>query len=231
MMAAVVDAKVASTRVLRFDAVQRVAHWANATLFFALIATGIPLYFGSFFGVQLQRHTVQEIHLWCGLALPLPLLISLLGPWGRAMRNDLRRFNYWTREEMRWLRTLGRSPLAEDKFNPGQKMNGIFTAAAIFVMLATGSMLQWFRFFSPSLRAGATFVHDLGAFLVVAIIVGHIFMALTHVGSLKSIFSGYVTRQWATEHAPEWLASNPPAETSQGDGTARNPRELGRLRR
>jgi formate dehydrogenase subunit gamma len=84
-------------------------------------------------------------------------------------------------------------------------MNTIFVGAAIFIMLVTGSMLQWFRFFPPSLRTGATFVHDIGTFAVVAVIAGHIFMALTHVDSLKSIFNGYVTRKWASEHAPAWL--------------------------
>jgi formate dehydrogenase subunit gamma len=207
-MTTLVDAKEATRRVLRFDVVQRAAHWGNALLFFTLIATAIPLYFGSFFGVVLERHTVEQIHLWSGLALPLPLLISLIGPWGRRMRADVRRFNYWTRDEIRWLRTFGRSSLDEDKFNPGQKLNAIFVAAAIVVMLVTGSMLQWFRFFSPSLRTGATFVHDVGAFVIVLVIVGHIFMALTHVDSLKSIFNGYVTRKWADEHSPNWTGDD-----------------------
>ena len=205
MMTTLIDVKDATKRVLRFDAVQRTAHWANALVFFALIATAIPLYFGSFFGVQVQRHTMAEIHLWCGLSLPLPILISLAGPWGRQMRADLRRVSYWTHDEIKWLRSFGRSPLDEDKFNPGQKMNTIFVGAAILVMLVTGSMLQWFRFFAPSLRTGATFVHDIGTFAVVAVIVGHIFMALTHADSLKSMFDGYVTRKWASEHAPAWL--------------------------
>jgi len=31
------------------------------------------------------------------------------------------------------------------QFNPGQKLNAAFTGAAIVVMLATGSVMQWFR--------------------------------------------------------------------------------------
>jgi formate dehydrogenase subunit gamma len=192
-------------RMLRFDRVQRSAHWANALLFGVLMATAIPLYFGSFFGVVLARHVVAEIHLWTGLALPIPIIISLLGSWGVQMRRDVRRINLWTREEMRWMKTLGETPLVADKFNPGQKLNSIFTAASIVIMLATGSMLQWFRFFPVPWRQGATFVHDAFAFAIFLVVIGHIVMALTHRDSLRSIFTGWVSEGWAARHAGAWL--------------------------
>jgi len=62
------QAPAKSLRVLRFDRVQRGAHWANALLFFSLMFTAIPLYFGSFFGVVFPRHLIEMIHLWSGLA-------------------------------------------------------------------------------------------------------------------------------------------------------------------
>ncbi len=192
-------------RMLRFDRVQRSAHWSNALLFGVLMATAIPLYFGSFFGVVLARHVVAEIHLWTGLALPIPIIISLLGSWGVQMRRDVRRINLWTREEMRWMKTLGETPLVADKFNPGQKLNSIFTAASIVIMLATGSMLQWFRFFPVPWRQGATFVHDAFAFAIFLVVIGHIVMALTHRDSLRSIFTGWVSEGWAARHAGAWL--------------------------
>jgi formate dehydrogenase subunit gamma len=201
-------------RVMRFDRVQRAAHWANAALFGALMFTAIPLYFGSFFGVVLPRHLIEQIHLWCGLALPIPIIVSLLGPWGRGMRRDVRRVNAWTRQEIRWLQTRGRSPLEADKFNPGQKLNAIFIGAVILIMLVTGSMLQWFRFFSVSLRQGATFVHDAFAFAIFAVVIGHIIMAITHRDALRSIFKGWVSEQWAAVHASRWLT-----ETRDGDGS------------
>ncbi len=198
-------AALATLKILRFDRIQRAAHWVNAVLFAVLIATAIPLYFGSFFGLVLERHTVQQVHLWTGIALPVPLLVSLLGPWGRQMRRDIHRFNYWSRDEVAWLRSLGKTTLSADKFNPGQKLNAVFIGASILVMLVTGAILQWFRFFSISQREGATFVHDSFAFLVVVVIVGHIYMALTHRGSLRSMIDGTVTGRWATQHAPAWL--------------------------
>ena len=149
-----------AARLLRFDRVQRSAHWANAALFGALMFTAIPLYFGSFFGVVLPRHLIEQIHLWCGLALPLPIIVSLLGPWGRSMRRDVKRINDWTREEIRWLRSLGSHAPRGGQVQSGSKTQRHLHRRVILVMLVTGSMLQWFRFFSVSLRQGATFVHD-----------------------------------------------------------------------
>jgi formate dehydrogenase subunit gamma len=201
----ITDAPRQTVKILRFDEVQRTAHWANAALFGSLMFTAIPLYFGSFFGVVFPRHLIEQIHLWSGLALPLPVIISMLGPWGRQMRRDVRRFNYWTRSEIRWLQSLGRTPLEADKFNPGQKLNALFIGAMIFVMLATGSMLQWFRFFPVPWRQGATFVHDAFAFFIFAVVFGHIYMAVTHRDSLRSIFKGWVSEKWAATHAAGWL--------------------------
>lgn len=191
--------------LVRFDRVQRAAHWANAALFGVLMFTAIPLYFGSFFGVVFPRHVIQEIHLWAGLALPVPVAVSLAGPWGRRMREDVRRASVWTRDEVRWLRTLGRAQVAADKFNPGQKANVIFTGAAIVVLFATGYILQWFRFFPVSWRTGATVTHDAFAFAVFAAVAGHVLAALSHPASLRSMLTGSVEERWAARHAPRWL--------------------------
>jgi formate dehydrogenase subunit gamma len=195
----------APVRILRFDRVQRAAHWANAILFGILMVTALFLYFGSIGGFVVQRHLAAQIHLWAGLSLPVPLIVSMLGPWGARMRRDVRRINLWTRDEIRWLRTLGRTSLVADKFNPGQKLNAIFIGATIVVMLATGSVMQWFGHFPVSWRTGATFVHDVVAFAVFVVVFGHIAFALTHRDALRSIFKGWVTESWAARHAAGWL--------------------------
>jgi formate dehydrogenase subunit gamma len=201
------EAPPALTRIIRFDRVQRAAHWANALLFGILMLTALLLYFSSLAGIVGRRALVAEIHLWSGVALPVPLLIALVGPWGSQLRRDLRRVNNWTRDEVTWLKALGRhAPPVVDKFNPGQKLNALFTGGAIVVMLATGSMLKWFRFFPVSWRTGATFVHDVLAFLIFAVVLGHILFALTHPESLRSMIKGWVSERWASRHAPGWLA-------------------------
>lgn len=195
-----------SRRVLRFDRVERIAHWMNALLFGILMATALPLYFAQIESIVGRRALVAEIHVWAGVALPIPLIVSLAGPWGARFRRDVRRINVWTAAEIRWLRSLGlRELIRPDKFNPGQKLNAIFTASAIVVMLGTGSILKWFRFFPVDWRTGATFVHDLLAAGIFVVVFGHVAFALTHPDALRSMFKGWVSESWATRHAGGWL--------------------------
>jgi len=196
-------------RLLRFDRVQRGAHWATALIFSILILTALPLYFSSVERLVGRHLLVEEIHVWAGVALPLPILVSLLGPWGQRMRRDLSRCNRWTQAEVRWLWSLGTmGELEKDKFNPGQKLNAIFIGASIVVMLGTGVIMKWFALFPVSWREGATFVHEVLALLVVIVIVGHVLMALTHRESLRSMLKGWVSIQWARRHAPRWAAED-----------------------
>ena len=206
-MTAQIDAeRLPASRILRFDGVQRAAHWANALLFGILMLTALPLYFPSLSDVVGRRALVANIHVWSGVVLPVPILVSLLGPWGAQMRRDLRRINVWTADEVKWLRSLGRNaPRVVDKFNPGQKLNALFIGASILVMLASGFILKWFRFFPVSWRTGATFVHDVLAFAVFAVVIGHILFALTHRDSMRSIIKGWVSEAWAVRNAPGWL--------------------------
>lgn len=203
---AVASAHSGTLRILRFDRVQRTAHWANAILFAILILTALPLYFGRL-ELLVGRHVLlEQIHVGAGIALPLPLIVSLIGPWGKQMRRDLHRINRWNESELRWLWSLGRDrSLVADKFNPGQKLNAIFVGAGIFVMLGSGIVLEWFGLFPVSWRSGATFVHEVLAWVIVVVIVGHVVMAFTHPGSLRSMVRGWVTEAWAGRYAPRWL--------------------------
>jgi len=179
----------------------------TASLFAILMATALPLYFVQVEAFIGRRNLVAEVHTWSGVVLPIPLVVGVAGPWGSRLRRDVRRFNIWSAAEVRWLRTLGRTPLAErDKFNPGQKLNAFFVGGAIVVMLGTGSILKWYRFFPLSWRTGATFVHDLLALAIFLVVFGHISFAITHRDALRSMIVGWVPEGWAKRHAPGWLA-------------------------
>lgn len=215
------DSNTVDGRLLRFDRVERAAHWINALLFAVLMATALPLYFVQVEALVGRRELIVQIHTWCGIALPAPLIISLAGSWGARFRRDVRRINVWMLEETRWLRRLGRERLPElDKFNPGQKLNALFIAGSIAVMLGTGIILKWVRFFPLDWRTGATFVHDVLAAAIFVVVFGHIAFAVTHRDALRSIFKGWVTESWAARHAPRWLLEEK-AEVSASDPPAR----------
>jgi formate dehydrogenase subunit gamma len=122
------------------------------------------------------------------------------------MRRDIRRISRWTEDEVRWLWRLGRNaPQITDKFNPAQKLNAIFVAGAIVVMLGTGLILKWFNVFPVNWREGATFVHEVLGLAIFIVVIGHIGFALTHRDALRSMVRGWVPEAWARKHAPRWL--------------------------
>ena len=203
------DARPSGEQLVRFDRVERAAHWLTAVLFLILIFTGAALYVPALVGFVGRRALVVRIHIDAGLALPLPLLVSLAGSWGRSLRADLRRLNRWTGNDRQWFRALRHHEPTADiptgKFNAGQKLNAAFVLGVMVVMLMTGSIMRWVYLWPLPWRTGATFVHDVVAYLLVAVVIGHIGMALTHPPALRSIFTGRVSRAWAKRHAPLWL--------------------------
>jgi len=210
----VTEAESKQRVLLRFDRIERTVHWVNASLFLILIVTGAALYFTPLIALVGRRRLIEQIHLYVGLALPLPLLLGLAGSWGRRLRRDVRRINRWSEEDMEWLRglvdtTSGRRQAAVrprlGKFNPGQKLNAAFVAGGGLVMLGTGALLRWYVPFPLSWREGATFVHNWLAFAFVVVIAGHLTLALADRDALRSMFGGRVSRAWAARHAPAWL--------------------------
>jgi formate dehydrogenase gamma subunit len=200
--------------ILRFDRVERCAHQLNGTLFLILMVTGLALYFEPVMALVGRRKLVQDIHVYSGLALPVPLVISALGYWGKELRADISRLNRWLPDDGTWLRVSlsdsvrrrsVRAQLRLGKFNAGQKLNAAFTLGAILVMLATGSILRWYHPWPLAWRTGATFVHDWLSVAIVVVVIGHIRFALHDREALRSIWTGTISRGWAKIHAPAWL--------------------------
>jgi formate dehydrogenase subunit gamma len=219
MSATKVTAEHSKQRVLvRFDRVERTVHWVNATLFLTLILTGAALYFTPLIALVGRRRLIEQVHLYVGLSLPLPLLLGLAGSWGKGLRRDVSRINGWTEADMQWLRGLVEPPSRRrrsvprprlGKFNAGQKLNGAFVVGAGLVMLGTGALLHWYDPFPLSWRAGATFVHNWLAVAIVIMIAGHISLALADREALRAMLFGRVSRAWAARHAPAWLDESP----------------------
>lgn len=203
-------------RLLRFTRAERAAHWTGAALFAVVLATAAALYVAPLSAAVGRRELVRAVHVWSGLALPLPVLVALAGRWGTALRADIRRLNRWTADDRRWLRSLGRDPYARaGKFNAGQKLNAAFLTGGVLVMIATGLIMRWFEPFPLTWRTGATFVHDWLALALTAALVGHVLLALRDGEALGAMVRGDVSGQWAASHAPAWLD-----EAAPGSGAA-----------
>jgi formate dehydrogenase subunit gamma len=204
--------------LLRFDRGERVLHWVNATLFAVMMATAAALYVPPISAAVGRREVVKTIHVWTGLALPWPVMLTYsLRRWGSGFRQDVRRFNRWSGDDRRWLWSRGRDrSVKKGKFNAGQKLNAAFSGGAILVMVGTGSIMRWPGSFPLYMRTGATFVHDWVFTILFFTITGHVMMATNDSESLQGMWRGRVSRRWARDHAPGWYEEV--AGQEAGDG-------------
>jgi formate dehydrogenase subunit gamma len=206
----------AEAPLLRFDVRTRVLHWVNAALFAVLMLTGAALYAGPISTFVGHRDLVRFVHVYAGLALPIPVLLAVLGHRGARVRADLGRLNRWEPGDARWLRRHHRASVRLGKFNPGQKLNAAFIAGAGLVMLATGSIMHWFDAFPLDWRTGATFVHDWFALGIWAAVIGHVLFAVRDGDALEAMMvNGRVPAAWAARKAPRWYDEERP--TAEAD--------------
>ncbi|MFL6153121.1 MAG: formate dehydrogenase, partial [Ornithinibacter sp.] len=172
-----------------------------AALMTACIVTAAILYNGSLAIAVGHRGLVETIHVWSGLALPVPML---LGAASAAYRSDVRRLNRFTADDWRWLRSRSRrdGALAVGKFNAGQKLNACLVAGSTGVLLGTGVLMYWTGLVRLSWRSGATFVPDWFALGLGLLVVGHLVHALKDAEAMRGMRSGRVSTRWArAEHA------------------------------
>lgn len=195
-----------STAVSRFDGVERAVHWTTALLMIELLVTGAILRLPEIAVHVGHRALVENIHVYSGLGLLVPLIVGVLGPWRKRLVGDLRRFDRWSRADWDWFhRKAKRSGLPAGKFNGGQKAEAAFVLGAMIVMLATGVVMRFAPLSWDKWQQGATLVHDIGFILIGIGVLGHIYYALNSPEQLKSMLTGRISRAWARKHTPAWL--------------------------
>ncbi|MFD8786754.1 cytochrome b/b6 domain-containing protein [Kitasatospora sp. NPDC059599] len=194
-------------RVRRFGLAERLVHRATGGLMLACLASAACLYFGPLARAVGRRYLMVTVHEWSGILLPLPFLFGLLSAGFRA---DLRRLNRFAPYDREWLRAARRrrtDPAARPagKFNAGQKLYAGWIAGAVLVMAFTG-LLMWRTGLLPWVsRTSAIFVHDLLAWAIGVVLVGHLRKAYQDPESRRGMRTGYVSRAWAERYHSRWL--------------------------
>jgi formate dehydrogenase subunit gamma len=194
----------ASASVPRFSHAERMIHRTTAILMTICILTAAVLYNGQISLLVGHRRLVELIHVYCGFALPVPMLLGIVS---FAYRADLRRLGRFTPADRRWLLTRARrdGTITVGKFNAGQKLNASLACGSIFVLLGTGVLMYFVGLAPLPWRSGATFVHDWFSLALGLLVVGHVFFALKDPEARRGMRTGSVSRSWArTEHAG-WL--------------------------
>ncbi|KUL47539.1 formate dehydrogenase [Streptomyces violaceusniger] len=182
-------------------------HRATGLLMLVCLVSAACLYLGPLALLVGRRHLMVTVHQWSGISLPLPFLLGLLSP---SFRADLRRLNRFAVYDRQWLRAVRRrrkSPEARPagKFNAGQKLYAGWIAGAVLVMMFTG-LLMWFMGLLPFIsRTSAIFVHDILAWAITIVVLGHMRKAFEDPEARLGMRTGYVSRSWAQRYYSRWL--------------------------
>jgi formate dehydrogenase subunit gamma len=168
-----------------------------------VMVTAAVLYIGPLSVAVGQRALVADLHIYSGIALPVPFLLGYLDS---AFRADVKLLSRWLPVDREWLRSPDRRSgrLTVGKFNAGQKLNANFIWGAILVMLGTGLVMRFANHWPVRWRTGATFVHDWLAYAVVAVVLGHIWMALRDPLARKAMRTGVAPLLWAIREHRGW---------------------------
>jgi formate dehydrogenase subunit gamma len=193
--------QTAPDRFHRFSRAERMAHRAIAVLTLSCLLTAVILYNGSIEILVGHRRAIELVHVYCGFALPVPVLVALVSA---AFRADLRRLNRFAPTDWQWLRSRQRrdGSIRVGKFNAGQKLNACLSAGAVLVLLGSGVIMNFPDLARLSWRTGATFVHDWFALGFGLLILGHLTKAIKDAEARRGMRTGTVSSAWArTEHA------------------------------
>ena len=216
---------------LRFSVSERLLHWAFALGYLALLASGLPLMFPALRGlirgytpvVGVRLHLAAAV-VWVAATLAVVALGDRrrLRATGRELARLGRADAAWLRHFPRWLVTAAAERARLDRgvarFNAGQKVNALFTAATAALLLVTGLALTPVAADGTSVAALLTGPGSVGwwsathrwlTVLVLLPVAGHIYLASLHPPTrpaLGGMLDGRVDADWAAAHHPRWPA-------------------------
>src|SRR5215831_648621 len=113
-------------RLPRFSRTERALHWVHASAFLVLLASGLCLYLPSLAELVGRRPLLKDIHVYTALAWICALAAVLLAGDRRRLLATAREIDLFDADDLAWLRRRG---VAQGRFNAGQKINAIVTAA------------------------------------------------------------------------------------------------------
>jgi formate dehydrogenase subunit gamma len=203
--------------VRRFTRTERSLHWLHAAAFFVLLGSGLVLYLPPLSTAVGRRPLVKDVHWWTAVAWAgAMILVAVLGN-RRAVLRVAREVDTFDADDRRFLRGNLRAP--QGRFNAGQKVNVILTAAFAVLFAVSGALL-WLGERNHAFRLGGTvFLHDALMYVSLVVLVGHLYLAVIYPRTrhaMRGITLGMVREDWAREHHAKWVAQLD-AEPAQRD--------------
>jgi formate dehydrogenase subunit gamma len=203
----------------RFSRTERALHWVHASAFFVLLGSGLVLYLPRLSELVARRQLVKDLHLYTGLAWAILIGLLLLLGVRHGLRETIRELERFDADDLSWLVHRDGRP---GRFNAGQKLNAIVTAA-FAVLFAISGFLLWYGERDTRFRlANTILLHDGLMYVSLVLLAGHLYLSLIHPATrhaLRGITSGSVDVEWARRHHPRWaeLADDANVRAEGGD--------------
>jgi thiosulfate reductase cytochrome b subunit len=175
---------------------ERIWHWLQAAVMVLLILTGLAIHYPDRFGILGGLATAVRVHLWLALVL---ILNAFLGAFyhltAEKYHHFLPRMDDFTGAAVRQARFYlygifkgEKHPMETDprrKLNPLQKITYLVLLNVLLPFQIVTGVLMWGADRWPDLfdRLGGLWLlgpaHTLGAYLFLAFLIGHIYLATT----------------------------------------------------
>ena len=192
-------------RLSRFSRTERTLHWVHASAFLVLFVSGLCLYLPSLSELIGRRPVIKDIHVYTALIWLAALALILLAGDRRRLLAAAREIDTFDDDDLAWLRRR-RAP--QGRFNAGQKINAIVTAALAVLFAITGFFL-WYGERDHAFRLqNALLVHDWLMYISFFLLLGHLYLALINPStrhSLSGMTRGWVREDWALRHHRKWV--------------------------
>jgi formate dehydrogenase subunit gamma len=192
--------------IRRFGPTERALHWVHASGFLAMLATGLVLYVPALSEAIARRNLVKNLHLLSAVVWALAIALVLVLGDRRRLAADWGELETIDADDRRWL--LGRRA-PQGRFNAGQKVNALLTAAFAILFVVSGFFLWLGERDHRFLLDGTGTVHETLMLVSVGLLAGHLYLAVIHPTTrhaLRGMTLGDVREDWAREHHPKWVA-------------------------
>lgn len=195
-----------SNYVDRFSTRDRVLHWTATAAFFILLCSGLGLYsrlFNGWFNLFGGGQSAILFHKIAGIVFFVTSLMLFLSHKKEVSTFDeddrdwiARRGGYLSRDE---------AYFNSGKFNAGQKLFGIFIAAATAAFGVSGVVIWAPLSFPRGIVQFSLLLHGLTFVMSMMFVIVHIYLAtIGNPGTLEGMLWGSVRKVWARKHHPKW---------------------------
>jgi len=192
----------------RYTPGERVNHWLVTLTFFLSALSGL-VFFHPFFYPLSQLFGggtwSRILHPFFGVTMALFFLGMFFRFWKDCLLTAADR--QWLGQVRDLVNNQEEKLPDSGKLNGGQKLLFWLLALCVLLLLLSGIVI-WRPYFADGFSVGlihlAAVVHAASGFVLIALIIGHIYLAIWTRESIGAMLTGKVRRAWARQHHADW---------------------------